>query len=71
MLDVINALRADQWLSNTPDPPEAMRTAIKRGVRDAFYQDADDWKALVYDQALTATLAALVAMAAPTTGNAR
>ncbi len=71
MLDVINALRADQWLSNTPDAPAAMRTAIKRGVRDAFYQDADDWKVLVYDQALAAALAALAAMAVETTGNAR
>lgn len=71
VLDVINALRADQWLSNTPDAPEAMRTAIKRDIRDAFYQDADDWKVMVYDQALAATLAALEAITAATDGNAR
>lgn len=71
VLDVINALRADQWLSNTQDAPAAMRTAIKRQVRDAFYQDADDWKIMVYDQALTTSLAALVAMTAATNGDPR
>ena len=45
MLAVLQALRADQWLSNHPDAPADTRAAIKRAVRDAFYQDADDWKA--------------------------
>ncbi len=71
VLDVINALRADQWLSNTPDAPAAMRAAIKRGVRDAFYQDADDWKMMIYDQALATTLTALSAIAAEANGRAR
>lgn len=62
MLDVLDALRADQWLTNTPDASTAMRSTIKRRVRDAFYQDADDWKVMVYDQALACTLAALTAL---------
>lgn len=62
MLEVIDALRADQWLANTLDASAAMRTTIKRRIRDAFYQDADDWKVMVYDQALACALAALKAL---------
>ncbi len=52
-------MRADQWLANHPQAPAAMHTAIKRQVRDAFYQDADDWKITVYAQAANATRLAL------------
>ncbi len=62
VLEVFDALRADQWLSNHPAAPAATHAAIKRQVRDAFYQDADDWKALVYGQAMAGTLAALQAL---------
>ena len=48
-----------------------MRATIKRGVRDAFYQDADDWKVMIYDQALAAALTALAAVATEANGNAR
>ncbi|MEO8755706.1 MAG: M14 family metallopeptidase [Casimicrobiaceae bacterium] len=51
MMDVLHALRGDQWLANHPDAPAAMRTAIKRAIRDAFFQDADDWKTAIYAQA--------------------
>lgn len=60
--DVLAALRADQWLANHPDAPAAQRSAIKRALRDAFYQDADDWKDAVYTQARTAVRAALAGM---------
>jgi len=59
MREMIEALRADQWLMNHPDANEALRTAIKRQVRDAFYCDADDWKSTVYVQALAASLRAV------------
>jgi hypothetical protein len=59
MRDVLDALRADQWLENHPSAPETMRAAIKRQVRDAFYCDADDWRGMVYGQARTAVLQAL------------
>ena len=62
MLEVLDALRGDQWLANTPEAPAATRATIKRRIRDAFYQDADDWKVAVYDQALASTLAALKAL---------
>jgi hypothetical protein len=56
--EVLNALRADQWLANHPDAPETTRRTIKRQIRDAFYCDADDWKGMVYGQARAAILQA-------------
>ncbi len=70
MLEVLDALRADQWLANTPDVPAAARATVKRRLRDAFYQDADDWKETVYVQALTCTLAALKALGGATRATA-
>ena len=43
MLDVMNALRADQWLENHPEPTPPTRRAIKQQMRDAFYTDTDEW----------------------------
>lgn len=63
--DVINALRADQWLENHPEADAKTRDAIKRQLRDAFYQDADDWKTMILTQARTAVGQALAAMGRP------
>jgi hypothetical protein len=60
--DVFEALRAEQWLANHPEVGEPMRSAIKRQMRDAFYDDGDAWKAMVYGQARVAVLQALCAM---------
>ena len=54
ILDVIAALRADQWLENHPEAGEAQRSAIKRRVRDAFYTDTDAWKRQVVEQGVQA-----------------
>ncbi len=51
MMAVMHALRGDQWLANHPREGEPVRAAIKRSLRDAFYQDADDWKRDVVAQA--------------------
>jgi hypothetical protein len=59
----LQALRADHWLRNHPDVPEAQRGEIKRALRDTFYIDADDWKAMVYEQARAACLQALARLA--------
>ena len=67
--EVLGALRADQWLANHPDAGAPVRAGVKRAIRDAFYQDADDWKASVYAQARAAAHAALAGLrrvAAPT-----
>ena len=53
---VFQALRADHWLHNHPEA-QAMRPAVGKAMRDAFYVDADDWKEAVYAQARLAALA--------------
>ncbi len=63
--DVINALRADQWLQNHPHAPLEQHRAIKRQVRDAFYTDTDVWKAQIIEQGLAVSRQALVGLLAP------
>ena len=60
----LEAFRAEHWLHNHPDAPRAQREEIKRQMRDAFYIDSDDWKALVYTQARSACLMAVTRLAA-------
>lgn len=62
-LDVINALRARQWLANHPEAGEAQRAAILRQVREAFYVDTSAWKAMVFGQARAAALQGLAGLA--------
>ena len=57
--EMLQSLRADQWLASHPDANAELRTAIKRQVRDAFYCEADDWKATVFAQARDACLIAV------------
>ena len=52
--EVIDALRADQWLENHPEAPPAQQQAIKRQVRDAFYTDTDAWKQRIVEQGIEA-----------------
>ena len=58
----LQALRADQWLRNHPEADAVTRAAIKRQMRDAFYIEREDWKAMVYAQARVAVLQALRVM---------
>jgi len=44
------SLRADNWLHLHGDPLTAKGRAIKRQIRDAFYQDQDDWKEMVFER---------------------
>ena len=48
---VIHALRADHWLHLHPQAPAAQHAQIKQQMMDAFYCDADDWKAQIVSQA--------------------
>jgi hypothetical protein len=63
--DVLDALRADQWLENHPETPAAQREAIKRGTRDAFYTDTDAWKLAIVAQARDAAGQAVAGLAIP------
>jgi len=51
---VMDALRAEQWLENHPEAPAAQRQRIKRQMRDAFYTDTDAWKARIVEQGVEA-----------------
>ena len=62
MLEVMQALRADNWLHLHREAPDALRASIKRQVRDAFYCDADDWKEMIVEQARKVSLAAIDAL---------
>ena len=54
IMEMIGALRADQWLENHPDAPAEVRMQIKQQTRDAFYTDNDVWKAQIIAQAIDA-----------------
>ena len=56
---VLQSFRAEHWLHNHPEAPAAQRQEIKRLFRDMFYVDADDWKTMVYAQAVEASLKAV------------
>src|SRR5439155_1664072 len=62
-MDVVDALRADQWLENHPEAPDEQRRQIKRQLRDAFYTDTDAWKQRVLEQSLDAASQALRGLA--------
>jgi hypothetical protein len=49
---VMQALRADHWLHRHPEAAPGQGHEIGRQIRDAFYVDADDWRAQVVAQAL-------------------
>ena len=56
---VMNALRADQWLANHPQHLGARGPQIKQQIRDAFYTDTDAWKRRVVAQATEAAAQAV------------
>jgi hypothetical protein len=64
MLDVMTALRGDHWLAKYGSDDAAVRATIKRDIRDAFYQDADDWKDMVWQRADELARQALAGLAA-------
>lgn len=64
VMQVLQALRAENWLRRNPQAPAAQRAQLRRELRDAFYCDAEDWKRRVLEQGRAAALAALVGLAA-------
>jgi len=49
--EVLQALRAEQWLQLHPEAPPALAGAIRAQMRAAFYTDTDAWKGQVIAQA--------------------
>jgi hypothetical protein len=62
--EVLDALRADQWLENHPEIGAPQRDAIKRRLRDAFYTDTPEWMVRIVEQALDATRQGVAGLAA-------
>jgi hypothetical protein len=59
IMEMIGALRADQWIENHPEAPDALRLEIKQRTRDAFYIDTAEWKQRIVEQAVDAAYGAL------------
>jgi hypothetical protein len=57
--EVMQALRADQWLENHPEAPEELRRTIKQRTRDAFYTDTPGWKRQIVEQGVQVARQAL------------
>jgi hypothetical protein len=49
-VDMMNAVRADNWLYVHGDLDSAKGRAIKAQIRAAFYPDKDDWKEMVVER---------------------
>lgn len=63
-LQVLEALRADNWLHNYGDPKASSAEAIKQQLLDAFYVDSDVWRGMVLGQALLACKHAISGLSA-------
>ncbi|HVO01427.1 MAG TPA: M14 family metallopeptidase [Candidatus Cybelea sp.] len=50
--DMLNAVRADNWVHVHGDLASAKGREIKSEFRATFYPDKDDWKKLVFDRAV-------------------
>lgn len=60
---VLDALRAEQWLHNNPQAGAVQRRKIKQQLRDAFYVDEPQWKEEVLRQGREVARQALVGLA--------
>jgi hypothetical protein len=65
--EVLDALRADNWLHLQAGPDEATRKNIKDQIRQAFYPSACDWRNAVWARAKNIFLKSF-AVARPTVG---
>ena len=66
--EVMEALRADQWLENHPEADAALARAIKQRMLEAFYTDTEAWKQAVLAQAFDAAQQAVAGLAATRPG---
>jgi len=62
--EVIEAMRAEQWLQLHPEAPASQAQAIKRRMRDAFHNDTPEWKRAIVDQARESALQGVAGLAA-------
>lgn len=62
---VLDALRADNWLHNYGDPAGADAANIKQKILDAFYVDTDIWRGMVLGQSLMTVRQAMNGLSRP------
>jgi hypothetical protein len=62
--EVLEALRADQWLENHPEAGVTQAHAIKQRMLEAFYTDTSAWKQAVLTQAFDAAHQAVAGLSA-------
>ncbi|HSH40871.1 MAG TPA: M14 family metallopeptidase [Arenicellales bacterium] len=60
--ETLGALRADNWLRFRGDPDSGLGRIIKQRMRDTFYCDFDDWRAMIVTRALDMTGRALAGL---------
>ncbi|MDP3222161.1 MAG: DUF2817 domain-containing protein, partial [Rubrivivax sp.] len=61
--EVIDCLRAEQWMENHPEAPADARAAVKQRFRDAFYTDTAAWKQRIVEQGVEAAKQAVRGLA--------
>lgn len=52
VMEVLQALRGDNWLYQHSDVHSELGAAIKREIKDAFYPNKNDWKSAVWTRAV-------------------
>jgi hypothetical protein len=61
--DVLDAVRADNWLHVHGDLRTTTAREIKAQIRGAFYPDKDDWKRMVFERSVDVLRRALAGLA--------
>ncbi len=60
--DVLDAVRADNWLHAHGDLRARQARDIKAQIRGAFYPEADDWKSMVFERSVDVLRRALAGL---------
>lgn len=63
-LEVLQALRAEQWLQNHPQTAPELAARIKRQMLEAFFVDSDEWRRQILSQAHQAIEQAVAGLSA-------
>jgi len=61
--EVLDAVRADNWLHAHGDLRARQARDIKAQIRGAFYPEADDWKSMVFERSVDVLRRALAGLA--------
>lgn len=59
LMEVLNCLRADNWLHQHGDLDSEKGKAIKKETRRCLYPDKDDWKEMIWERAVETQRAAV------------